>query len=188
MSKTSDRILDTAAQLYLSADADKITMEDIAQHAELGRATVYRHFKNRDELLISLMEREAKMIAVAIQECNTGIENPAEYIIEGMVQAVDKVSTNPLFNYIFRSGTINMSRLLFMSDKLTSISLDIMLSVVEHAKLEDLDIDFETLMEWILRMLASLITVPSPNIKTPDDMRNLLNKTMLPVLTPQVKT
>ena len=185
MSQTSDKILDTAAYLFLNRDVDKVTMEDIAKEAEIGRATIYRHFKNRDELLISLMEREARIIATEIQlkiDESENIVNPGDYVVEGMVLAVDAVENNALFHYVFRSGTIQLNRLLFLSDKLTTVGLDIMLPVVENAKLGDIEMDFEMLMEWILRMLISFITVPSPKIKTPEDLRDMLRKTMLPVL------
>lgn len=184
MKKTTEKILNAASELYLEEGigAEKVTMELVAQQADIARSTLYRHFATRDELLIALIEREARRIAQAIQKNLNEELEPGEYIIEGMVLAVEAISKNALFHYIFRSGEINASRLIFISDKITNVGLEIMLPIVNKADLPDLDMDFEDLMEWILRMLISFVSVPSPRIKTSSDLRKLLQKTMLPII------
>ena len=42
-----DRIVRAARACYAQKSAEKTTMEDIASQANVGRATVYRHFANR---------------------------------------------------------------------------------------------------------------------------------------------
>jgi hypothetical protein len=42
--------------------------------------------------------------------------------------------------------------------------------------------DFDTLGEWILRILVSLITVPSRKLNSSAAVRDMLYATMLPVL------
>jgi len=48
-------ILDAAA-LVLSAKGDSASMEDVASAAGVGRATIYRYFPSRDDLLSALAE------------------------------------------------------------------------------------------------------------------------------------
>jgi len=44
------------------------------------------------------------------------------------------------------------------------------------------DMSFEMLVEWIMRVLVSLITIPSPQLNSKTAMRQMLRATMLPVL------
>jgi AcrR family transcriptional regulator len=51
-----DALLESARLLYVEHGTD-VPLEDIAQHAGVGRATVYRHFPRRDDLLLALLHR-----------------------------------------------------------------------------------------------------------------------------------
>jgi AcrR family transcriptional regulator len=181
-----DRILDTAEAIYSQPDGLGTTMEDIAKAAGLGRATLYRHFKNRDELLLAVMEREANLIAAKVERKIRHIDTPGEHIIEGMVQAMREMKKSKLFKNVLTAETGSVvNRLIFNSDRMVNIGLEIMLPVVQRAhesgKLKT-DMEFELLVEWILRMLSSVLTVPSEQLKTEGDIRYMLQKTMLPVL------
>jgi hypothetical protein len=114
------------------------------------------------------------------------IENPGEHIIEGIVQAIDEIRVSDLLSQIFQSDSgLTINRLLFDSDRLLNIGLGIMVSVVERArqtgKLKT-DMDFELLVEWILRILTSLVTIPSTHTTNKPAIRNMLRTTVLPVL------
>ena len=78
-----------------------------------------------------------------------------------------------------------VNRLLFDTDRLINIGLGIMLPVVQRAQQTGelkTDMDFELLVEWILRILVSLVTVPSKQLNSQRAVRNMLYATMLPVL------
>ena len=47
---TADSILATARALYCEQREGLPTMDDVARAAGIGRATLYRHFGNRDRL------------------------------------------------------------------------------------------------------------------------------------------
>jgi AcrR family transcriptional regulator len=181
-----DRILDTAEAIYSQPDGLGTTMEDIAKAAGLGRATLYRHFNNRDELLLAVMAREANLIAAKVERKIRHIDTPGEHIIEGMVRAMREMKKSNLFRNVLTAETGSVvNRLIFTSDRMVNIGLEIMLPVVQRAhetgKLKT-DMEFELLVEWILRMLSSVLTVPSEQLKTEGDIRYMLQKTMLPVL------
>src|SRR5215472_10989245 len=52
------RILDAAAELVQRWGYKKTTIEDIARQAEVGKGTIYLHWKTREELFIALLLRE----------------------------------------------------------------------------------------------------------------------------------
>lgn len=54
----AERILDAAADLLLQHGYKRITIEDVAKKAEVGKGTIYLHWKTRDALFGTLMLRE----------------------------------------------------------------------------------------------------------------------------------
>ncbi|MFG2298589.1 TetR/AcrR family transcriptional regulator [Streptomyces sp. NPDC048603] len=65
------RALLRAAVLELSTekDLDSITMSDIAERAEVNRATVYLHYKDREDLLLDATESTMEAVVEAARAC-----------------------------------------------------------------------------------------------------------------------
>ena len=55
----AERILDAAADLVLRWGYKRVTIEDVAKHAGIGKGTVYLHFRNRSALFASVLSRDA---------------------------------------------------------------------------------------------------------------------------------
>ncbi|MGV9362908.1 TetR/AcrR family transcriptional regulator [Amycolatopsis sp. NPDC003731] len=53
------RILDAAADLLLRVGYRRTTIEDVAERADVGKGTVYLHWKNREELFLAVLLRES---------------------------------------------------------------------------------------------------------------------------------
>jgi AcrR family transcriptional regulator len=60
-----ERILDATAELLLRHGYRRVTIDDIARHADIGKGTVYLHWRTRDELFEAVFERE---VLEAIEE------------------------------------------------------------------------------------------------------------------------
>jgi AcrR family transcriptional regulator len=52
------RILDVTAELLLRHGYRRVSVDDIARHADIGKGTVYLHWKTRDDLFTAVFERE----------------------------------------------------------------------------------------------------------------------------------
>lgn len=55
----ADRILDAAGDLLLRLGYRKVTIEDVARRAKIGKGTVYLHWRSKDELFVALLARES---------------------------------------------------------------------------------------------------------------------------------
>lgn len=53
------RILDAGADLMLRIGARRLTVDDVADRAGIGKGTVYLHWKTKDQLLLAVLQREA---------------------------------------------------------------------------------------------------------------------------------
>ena len=54
-----ERILDAAADLMLRWGYKRVTIEEVAKHAGIGKGTVYLHFTTRGSLFMSVLMRES---------------------------------------------------------------------------------------------------------------------------------
>jgi AcrR family transcriptional regulator len=54
----ADRILGVATDLLLRFGYRRVTIDDVARHTDIGKGTVYLHWKTRDELFRAVFERE----------------------------------------------------------------------------------------------------------------------------------
>ncbi len=61
-SKTRDRLIEVARQLFARKGVENTTMLDIANASEKGRRTIYTYFKNKREIHQAVIERESEQI------------------------------------------------------------------------------------------------------------------------------
>ncbi len=67
--RTAAAIIDSAATL-LAERGEAASMEEIASSAGIGRATLYRYFRNREELLAAMAAASVRELAARIAEAN----------------------------------------------------------------------------------------------------------------------
>ncbi|MFF9814526.1 TetR/AcrR family transcriptional regulator [Streptomyces sp. NPDC014006] len=67
--KTRAQLRDAVLALSAERDLDTVTMADIAERAEVNRATVYLHYKDRDDLLLDATDSTMSGIVDAVRAC-----------------------------------------------------------------------------------------------------------------------
>jgi len=84
-----DVLLDAAGALLEAGGATAVTMEAVAAHAGVSRPLVYKHFANRDDLVVTLFRRESAAfdaeVAAALADVrglDAVIRTSAEAIVE----------------------------------------------------------------------------------------------------------
>jgi AcrR family transcriptional regulator len=56
--ETRDRILTAALEMFMRHGIKSVTMDDIAKHLAMSKKTIYQYFKDKDEVVHTLMERQ----------------------------------------------------------------------------------------------------------------------------------
>jgi AcrR family transcriptional regulator len=70
----AERILDTAGRLFAARRFHEVRMEDIAAEAEVGKGTLYRYFRDKEELYLALLERAAQQMTARIDSAITPVQ------------------------------------------------------------------------------------------------------------------
>lgn len=74
------RILEAGIACIVRFGTEKTSLQDVADTAGVSRATVYRHFHDRDELFHAITHYEIDLYAKALQERVQGIDTLEELI------------------------------------------------------------------------------------------------------------
>ena len=86
--RNAERILDATAEALVIDPA--VSLEQVAVHAGVSRATLYHHFAGRDALLDALTERSIREVASAVQSARPQ-EDPATEAMERVLRAAWQV-------------------------------------------------------------------------------------------------
>ena len=86
---TRDALLDAAAIRYARYGPRKTTMDEVARTAGFSRATVYKHFANKDALYRGLLDRDTHEFIAEVKACiarpttsDTGARQKLRQIVE----------------------------------------------------------------------------------------------------------
>jgi AcrR family transcriptional regulator len=182
----NERWLDAAESCYTRFGPAKTTVEDVAQAAGVSRATLYRHFKSRDELLLAVIVREAARLAAEAEILLRRFDDVGSWIVEGMLLCLREIPRRPLLAALFAPEEVgSASRLVLTSERLLEIGADILRPMFEPARRRGLlreSVEIEALIEWVLRILMSFLTVPSHRARTDAELRQLLRVMILPAV------
>src|SRR2546423_14811314 len=97
----ADKILAAAAQLFATHRFHEARMEDIAALAEVGKGTLYRYFKDKEELYLALLEQAAAGMEACLARVMENEAGPREQLVAVVAAIFDYFESHPhLFDLI----------------------------------------------------------------------------------------
>ena len=93
-----EQLLDVTTELVTAQGFQNLTIEAVAQAADITRPIVYQHFGNLDELLDAVVEREMERALSQVSETTlTRLTEgpPAELMLESLSAYLHTVQTHP---------------------------------------------------------------------------------------------
>jgi TetR/AcrR family transcriptional regulator len=88
----AEKILTAAARLFATHRFHEARMDDIAALAEVGKGTLYRYFKDKDELYLALLDRAAEGLQSRLCQELRRASTPREQlvaVVEGLIDYFD---------------------------------------------------------------------------------------------------
>jgi AcrR family transcriptional regulator len=106
----AEQILDAAAELIARFGYKRVTMEDIATQADLGRGTIYQYWKTREALYTAVIERE--FLAVIDEILSAIRRDPMEARLHRVVRAEFlAILRHPVLRAIFTADASMLGKL-----------------------------------------------------------------------------
>lgn len=78
VSKTREKLIDVAKQLFVKNGIENTTMNDIANASDKGRRTIYTYFKNKRDIYNAVIERESERLVTNLREIAMSRHTPTE--------------------------------------------------------------------------------------------------------------
>lgn len=152
----ADRILDSAGKLFTDHEPTSIGMNDIATAAGCSRATLYRYFENREALRTAYVHREAYRLHDAIKQQITGINDPRQRLIAGVVTTLRTVRENPALSSWFATTQPPIGgEMAEHSEVIKALAAGFVTSLGH----EQPDV-VERRARWLVRIITSLLLFP----------------------------
>ncbi|MCU1375768.1 MAG: TetR family transcriptional regulator [Actinomycetia bacterium] len=151
-----ERLVDAAEACFDRLGLARTTIDDVAREAHVSRATVYRHVRDRDELVLAVFAREADRFLERMTSAG------ARSILDGIVFAVRQVPAQPRLMEILRAAPLG--------------AWDVGMERALARLGPQLGGDAEA-VEWVLRTVLSLLTIPVEH--SDDELRAFLERFLL---------
>ncbi|NMO03699.1 helix-turn-helix transcriptional regulator [Gordonia sp. TBRC 11910] len=186
---------DAAATILAAAEAcferfgiAKTTMEDVARAADLSRATVYRHFSDRDSLIMASVVRRSRMNHDAARSYIRNWPVFADRVVEGICYDVKRGRRDPMMHMLVSPEQMTLStQLLWQSGAAVDLTHELWGPIlIEAQQLGELrkDVDVRLLSEWIAELEIMFISQTDGSDEAMDRFRTKLRAFLVPALLP----
>ncbi|MGB1222017.1 MAG: TetR/AcrR family transcriptional regulator [Alcanivoracaceae bacterium] len=169
--QAGERILDAALSLFVEFGLRRNTMDDVAQRAGVGRATVYRHFGDKDRLVQAVILREIQRNLLIIEERVRKIASPVDALLEAFVLSVSMAHDNALLKRLLTSEPeTSLPYLTVHYGQTMDLSRLYLAARIRDAQKADAmgPIDADAGAEIMLRLLQSLLLTPAGGVQASD--------------------
>lgn len=178
------RLIDSAEKCFKRYGVAKTTVEDVAIQANVSRATVYRYFEGRDELVLGVLIREAGRFVKRLRKHIDTQQTYSDAIVEGAVFTLENVRRDTNLGLLFAPEAAGLTtHVEGASEALFAISNEIMLPIFELGKKDNElreGMDLADASEWMLRVIISFLTIEVPPQREGDELRRFLRNFLLP--------
>ena len=145
VSKTRDKFIEVARQLFARKGVENTTMNDIASASDKGRRTIYTYFKSKRDIFNAVIERETEQLLIALRAILSrdisADEKLREYIRCRFESMREIVSRNGSLRAGFFRDVRKVDRVLkIVADKEVAILREILAEGVTRGEFEISDI------------------------------------------------
>jgi AcrR family transcriptional regulator len=180
--------LDAAEACFERYGVSKTTMEDIAKMAGVSRPTVYRHFADRETLIVAVVMRRARSLIAKAQAFIRRQGTFEDQLVEGLLFLVRTGRNDPFVRLLVNPQHLEFAQqILGATDAAVELTHEmwepILKDAVGRGELRP-DLDFYAIARWLTHV--ELILVGRLDL-TPDDrqVREMLHTFLAPAFRPE---
>jgi AcrR family transcriptional regulator len=175
-----ERLLEVAALCVARDGIAGTGIAHVALEAGVSRPTVYRYFKDREELIRSVLLQAGLRLANEVQEHIRAYEGPGEKIVAATVFTLTAIRENPVLRQVWQPAMFDANVLKGFTQPASITFTRVALSEIIDATGWDEEAAAES-MEVTLRMMFSLLASPEPR-RTEEELREFLRRRLVPAL------
>lgn len=188
--ETVDRILDAASEVFHAHGVGKSRMGQLAEAAQVSRATLYRYFATKELLVEAFAVRELERMSRLVLARVQGERRLSERLSLAIAFAIETTRETPAIRPFFEPEAHGItlaipSRARPMGPSLLAMLLSV---VGDHDGAERLrpDLPSSELLEWIVRLVLSLAMVPGQE-RSREELLGFVRRLVKPAFVTDVK-
>lgn len=184
------RILDAAVDRFRAFGIRRTTMQDVAREARIGRATLYRRFAGRDDLVRRAVEREMARFVRRVDRELAGVADPMERFVQGFAAVMMAARTDPLLDRLMDVEPASVLPALTRdAAPILAMCRDYLVAQLRPAQARGgirPDVDVAMVAELLVRLSQSLLVTPEGRIDAADGqaLADLARTYLAPALFP----
>jgi AcrR family transcriptional regulator len=179
-------IVDAAERYVEQHGLTRVRIDEIADEAGCSRATIYRYFADKDELIRAVMVRRAAEIADQLTAELGDFADPAELLVEGVLRGIDGLRADPCFESFWGPSSQPVTaRVAGGSTALNEViagALEPLLRLAEATGRLRPEIKPSEAAEWMFLISIALATISSPVDRTRAEQAAFLHQFLVPAL------
>ncbi len=182
LSPKAAQVLDAALVCIGRVGLTKTTLDDVAREAGCARATVYRCFANKQQLLVALVAREAQSLGSTVVVASAASDTLGDAITAVVTTAVDFLANHPALTFVCaHEPDVLIPFLAFEREDAVLRTAAVLIAPAFVRFLENAP-EATRLGEWIARITLSYLFSPSENfdIADPVHVRALVDDFVVP--------
>ena len=155
----------------------------IAGDLGITRPTVYRYFATIDELITAAGDVALGGWTTRIGDLTTGISDPVDLLVEAVAYLVERLPEEPLLMMLLETDRTRLMSQQMVGGESTARSR----VLLEHTDIDWGALgyrgkDFDDLVEYLLRIIQSMVLVPPNPPRSASDLRAVLRHWIGPVV------
>lgn len=183
---TRSVIISAAEECFAQFGVSKTTMSDVARAASMSRASVYRHFSDRESLIVESVVRRARAHMDDTRDRIKAWPTTEERIVEGLCHNIRRGRLDPMVGRLSSPDeTTRWMNMLQSSGRTVELTHELwgpIISAEQEAGAVRADLDPLLVSEWFSELETMYIAAHSSEGEPLDSIREKLRKFVLPSL------
>lgn len=180
------RVVDAAERYVERNGLAKVRIEEVAEEAGCSRATIYRYFADKDELIREVLIARARRIAAKLERLLGTMDDPADMLVQGIVRGVEEFRADPHFESFYGPAAAGTTaRIAGGSTAIRAVVGEAMSPLFDLAEATGRlrqGVEREHATEWVMLVTTALLTIPQPSMTTRPEQERFLRTFLVPAL------
>lgn len=183
-----DRVLSVTGEEAQRVGPERIRMGEIAARAGVSRASLYRYFANKDDLIQAYTMREFDRLFARIDEEMEPYSSFEDRLGAAFAYAIPAMREHPVFAALLELAERQIMRVTLQSGEVLGHARDLVLErlnqSVRAGRIQIDQFDATVTGELIARLVISLLTTPESiaRLDTGEDARDFAKRYVLPMV------
>ncbi len=184
-SDARQRILDAAVRCIERSGAAQTTLSGVALELGITRRTVYRYFTSTEDLFTDVADLALDGWVARMRAVTETADDPTDLLVESAAFVIEQLPYELLLTLLLTSGRAELfSRRMLTPTAITRCRKILLGTRVDWAALGYDDRALDELVEFLLRIIQSMIVAPLETPRSGSELRRYLRRWVGPALTP----